>query len=49
MTFVRGARVRIIGTDRWGKAAGDLPPLIAVDLDDGDRGLFTEHEIEHLD
>ncbi|WP_185090942.1 hypothetical protein [Gordonia oryzae] len=47
--FVRGDRVHILGTDRWGKVAGELRPLIAVDLDDGDRGVFAAEELEHLD
>lgn len=49
MTFRFGDRVRIVGTNRWGKVAGDLSPLITVDLDDGDRGVFAEHELEYLD
>lgn len=47
--FTRGDRVYVLGTDRWGKVAGELAPLIAVDLDDGDRGVFAAEELEHLD
>ncbi|WHU45087.1 hypothetical protein QNM97_13610 [Gordonia sp. L191] len=49
MSFECGDRVHVLGTDRWGKVAGELAPLIAVDLDDGDRGVFAAEELEHLD
>lgn len=49
MIFGPGDRVRIVGTDHWGRVAGELLPLIAVDLDDGDRGVFAAEELEYLD
>lgn len=49
MSFAPGDRVRVIGTDRYGHVAAHLTPLVIVDLADGDRGLFSADELEHLD
>ena len=49
MTFALGDRVRVVGTDLYGHVAAHLTPLISVDLADGDRGLFSVDELEHLD
>lgn len=49
MIFRPGDRVRIVDTDHWGRVAGELSPLIAVDLDDGDRAVFAAEELEYLD
>lgn len=47
--FERGHRVRLVGTRQWGRVAGGLGDLVAVDFSDGDRLLVTEGSLEHLD
>ncbi|MDF3284976.1 hypothetical protein [Gordonia sp. N1V] len=47
--FERGQRVRLVGTEQWGRVSGGMGDLVAVDFPDGDRQLVSPEMIEYLD
>lgn len=47
--FRRGHRVLARDTNQWGVVVGHLDDLVSVDLQGGDRQIFSSNQIEHLD